>query len=72
VVFVARLVCSDAECAEELTAEAASLRELEVLACECGCALEVIGWPDAVDSGADVVVLHARGRTVLPDGREAA
>ena len=71
-VFVARLICSDAECAEELTAEAASLRELEVLACECGCVLEVIGWPDAVEVDAPVVVLHARGRRVLPPGREAA
>ena len=71
-VFVARLVCSDADCAEELTAEAASLRELEVLACECGCALDVIGWPDAVDVDAEVVVLHARGRRVLPHGQEAA
>ncbi len=71
-VFVARLVCSDPGCAEELSAEAASLRELEVLACECGCALDVLGGPDTVDVHAEVVVLHARGRRVLPHGREAA
>ena len=71
-VFVARLICSDPGCAEVLSSEAATLRELEVLACECGCALEVIGWPDAVEAEAEVVVLHARGRRVLPHGREAA
>ena len=71
-VFVARLICSDPACAEELTAEASSLRELEVLACDCGCGLEVLGWPDALDAGAEVLVLHERGRRVLPCGREAA
>jgi hypothetical protein len=44
--FVARLICSDTDCAEEATVEAASLAELEALLCDCGCAFEVIGWPD--------------------------
>ena len=72
IVFVARLICSDPACAEELVAEAATLQELEVLACECGCGLDVIGWPDAVEPEGEVVVLHARGRAVLPHGLEAA
>jgi hypothetical protein len=59
--FVARLVCSDSACAEEAAAEARTLRELDVLMCECGCALEVIGWPDWVGEPAEVVVLRARG-----------
>jgi hypothetical protein len=59
-VFVARLVCSDSACAAEAAAEAATLDELETLMCECGCALEVVGWPDWVDEPAEVVVLRAR------------
>jgi len=59
--YVARLVCSDADCAEGLTAEAATLRELETLICDCGCALEVIGWPDfAAEPVAEVVRLRVR------------
>ena len=48
--FTARLVCSDAACAEEIDAEAATLAELESLLCDCGCALAVVGWPDAAPS----------------------
>lgn len=48
--YVARLVCSDERCAEELVAEAATLAELETLACACGCGLALIAWPDAVDA----------------------
>ena len=44
--YSARLVCSDPGCAEEIAGDAATLRELDALICECGCALEVIGWPD--------------------------
>ena len=38
-----RLICSDAGCAEVFEAFG-SLEEVEALACECGCALQVIGW----------------------------
>lgn len=44
--FVARLVCSDPVCADAIAANAESLAELETLACECGCAFAVVGWPD--------------------------
>ena len=54
--FVARLICSDMECAEERVLEAASLRELEVMACDCGCVLEIIGWPDWVEPRGSVVI----------------
>jgi hypothetical protein len=47
--WLGRLSCSDDDCAFELEVEAATLRELELLACDCGCALELIGWPDALD-----------------------
>ena len=53
--FIARLICSDAHCAEEVSAETATLDELESLVCDCGCALAVIGWPDA----AEAILLHA-------------
>jgi hypothetical protein len=54
-VYIARLICSDPDCAEEVSAETATLDELESLVCDCGCALVVIGWPDA----AEAVLLHA-------------
>ncbi len=60
--FVARLICSDPACTAEAEARAATLAELETLACDCGCSLEVLGWPDhddASDGGALEVVLVA-------------
>ncbi len=41
-------MCSGEGCAEVFEA-LGPLEELEALACECGCALEVIGWPDPVE-----------------------
>jgi D-serine deaminase-like pyridoxal phosphate-dependent protein len=67
-VFLARLICSDADCAEEVTAEAARAPELEQLICDCGCALEILGWPDWVDEPAEVVAL----RVVAAPLRDAA
>jgi len=42
VVFHALLVCSDEACAEEVEAYAMRLEEVEAMACECGCALQLI------------------------------
>jgi hypothetical protein len=53
VAFVARLVCSDAACAAVVAGRAADVRELEAVACACGCGLQVLGWPDAEDGGGD-------------------
>ena len=39
--FYASLVCSDEDCAAQMETWG-SLEELEALACECGCALQVI------------------------------
>jgi hypothetical protein len=61
-VYVARLICSDAECAAEAAAEARTIRELDSLACDCGCALAIIAWPDWIDEPAEVVALPARPR----------
>ncbi|MEA2323403.1 MAG: hypothetical protein QOD81_3253 [Solirubrobacteraceae bacterium] len=58
--FVARLVCSDSACAEAFEARASTLGELEALACACGCALQILGWPDALGGRAgalDLVLL---------------
>lgn len=61
--YSARLVCSDPGCAELVAAETATLRELQTLVCECGCALEVIGWPDvAARPLAEVILLRAAAR----------
>jgi len=49
--LLARLVCSEVACADELLeVHAATLGELEALACECGCALHVVAWPDVLDA----------------------
>jgi len=56
--FVARLICSAPECAEEAVAEAATLEELERMLCDCGCGFEVIAWPDSTGDLAEVVTLH--------------
>jgi hypothetical protein len=70
--FTARLVCSDADCPDELTAEAATVAELEALACRCGCALEIVGWPDwADDDLAEAIILHLRERVPAPVRRAA-
>jgi hypothetical protein len=59
--FVARLICSDPECPEERAVEAATVAELEALACECGCALEIVGWPDWADEDvAEAIVVRLR------------
>jgi hypothetical protein len=59
--YTARLVCSDPVCAEEIAGETATLGELRTLLCECGCALEVIGWPDvAAEPLARVILLRVR------------
>jgi hypothetical protein len=63
--YVARLICSDVECAEELTAEAPQAPELELLLCACGCTLENIGWPDWVDEPGEVVTLRTRSPRAL-------
>ncbi len=54
--FVARLICSDTDCAEERLLEAETIAELEAMACDCGCALAIIGWPDWVEPRGDVVI----------------
>ena len=61
-VYLARLICSDADCAAEAAAEARTIRELESLICDCGCALTIIGWPDWVYPPAEVVALPAPRR----------
>ena len=58
--FVARLICSDVDCAEEQEVHAGSLAELERLLCDCGCALELIAWPDWAEDVAEVVALRTR------------
>ena len=50
-------------CAQEHTAEVATVAELEALACECGCTFEVIGWPDwADDDVAEAIIVRLRRR----------
>ncbi len=60
--FVARLICSDVDCAFEEELEAPALAALEALACDCGCVLEPIGWPDWVEPAPAIVVTLAPSR----------
>jgi hypothetical protein len=46
--FYARLICSDGRCAELFEAYG-SCEELEGLVCDCGAALQVLGWPEPLD-----------------------
>ena len=47
--WIARLICSDEGCPEELKAVAETLAELDALACDCGSGLHVLGFADHVD-----------------------
>ncbi len=40
--LLARLICSDEQCAELLEESVGSLEELDALACECGCTWELL------------------------------
>ena len=44
--FHAVLICSENDCTEVFEAYG-SLEELEALACDCGCALEILGISEA-------------------------
>ncbi len=58
----ARLVCSDRDCAVVFEA-VGDLAEVETLGCECGCGLQVLGWPDPIAGrdGAGVVLTPLGG-----------
>lgn len=43
--LLARLVCSDPECAVVAVGHAETLAELESLACDCGWGLLLLAWP---------------------------
>ena len=49
--FHALLICSDTDCAEVFEAYG-TLEELEALACDCGCMLEVLRLSEAEDDAA--------------------
>ena len=49
--YRALLICSDDDCTDTFEAYG-TLEELEALACDCGCGLEIVGWPE--DAGDQV------------------
>jgi len=65
--FIARLICTDVDCAFAEEAEVGTLAELEALACDCGCTLDVIGWPDRIVARRPVVVSLPPPQAVLRD-----
>jgi hypothetical protein len=44
-------LCSGEGCAEVFEA-LGPLEEVQALACECGCSLEVLAWPEPAERGA--------------------
>jgi hypothetical protein len=52
----ALLICSDEHCTDAFEAWG-TLEELETLACECGCALELVSLSESEDGGRSDVVL---------------
>ena len=60
--FQAVLICCDDDCTEIFEAYG-TLDELETLACDCGCALQIISISDAADAPA-----RDRGPELLPVG----
>jgi hypothetical protein len=69
--YVARLICSDEACGAEALAEAHTLAELDTFACDCGCALAIIGWPDAAEDEPPTAAVVALGRRPPVDGLAA-
>ena len=61
-VFHAALICCDDDCTEVFEAYG-TLEELEALACECGCALQVISI-----SNAEPELVPGRGPELIPVG----
>ena len=51
----ARLVCSDDGC-EAVFEALGPLEEVEALACDCGCSLQVLAWPEPADGGETLVL----------------
>ncbi|MEA2390864.1 MAG: hypothetical protein QOK31_973 [Solirubrobacteraceae bacterium] len=47
-IYLAVLICSDEECTERFEAQG-TLADLESLACDCGCAMHVLRWPEPVE-----------------------
>lgn len=48
----ALLVCSEVECTAVYEAYG-PLEEVQALACDCDCGLEIIGWPDHASADHD-------------------
>ena len=56
--FRALLICSDGDCADLFEAYG-SLEELEALACDCGCSLQILVVEDAEGDGGGFDLAHA-------------
>ena len=46
--FLAVVMCSDDDCDEVLEVYG-KLLELDTLSCDCGCGMQVLGWPEPVE-----------------------
>jgi hypothetical protein len=54
--FIAQLICSEPPCTEEYEARAATLAELEALACDCGCGLQLVRVAEGEHDGRAVTL----------------
>jgi hypothetical protein len=54
--FIAQLICSEPACPEMYEARAATLAELEALACDCGCGLQLVRVAEDEHDGRPVLL----------------
>jgi hypothetical protein len=57
--FHARLICSDEDCTDTFEAWG-SLEELEALACDCGCTLEIVSLSESDEEDTQVELVLVR------------
>jgi hypothetical protein len=62
--LIARIVCSDPGCPEELEVAIRDLDELDGFACECGFGYQLMDVAELREAGGSLVALPARGRVL--------
>ena len=70
--LLARIICSDPECTEELELAVELLDELDGLSCECGYGYVTLAVSELAPGDAEVVELRPAGRIRTRAERKAA
>jgi hypothetical protein len=69
--LLAKIICSDPECYEEIELPIDRLEELDGLTCECGYGFVLASVAELKEPGGELVSIRVR-RTARPDTRRAA